>query len=137
MQIKIEGVNGAKIVINSAPFVDVMTLKSAIQKELANSNIKLDVTNLSMESEIDIGSIIKVIMQIDSSKEFYESLFKCLNRCTYNDQKVTETLFDNDDIREDYYTLAVECLKVNLKPFLKGLVSSFPKLLTSLHPAQK
>jgi hypothetical protein len=136
MRVDVNGVNGAKIVINTAPFADVMTLKSAIQRELASSNIKLDLGNISLEQEVDIVAIVKTIMQIDSSKEVFEALFKCLARCVYDGQKITEQLFEKDEPRQDYYLIQFECIKANLKPFLQGLVSSLPALMSSLNKAK-
>jgi hypothetical protein len=131
---EIKGNNGATINIKVAPFKDVMALKNAIVKELASIGLNLDsldLKNFNVHSDINIDAIIKPLASIDSSELFYNAIMKCLVKCTYNGHKITEELFEEEEAREDYYLIIIEALKVNLSPFLKGLVSGFASLVKS------
>ena len=116
-------------VANPADFESAMKLKDAIGIELSKSKVKIDINSLGslMETELDIMSIGSVIAQLDSSKEIREAVFICLQRCTYKEEKVTKTLFDNVDMRKHYYPIMWECIKVNLAPFFEGVLSELSK----------
>lgn len=117
--------SGAKVNINVAPFLEVMRLKSAIQRSFADSKIEINFND-------NISEMVKTIMEIDSDPEVGKYLFKCLERCTYNGEKITENTFEPEKAREDYYDIVIECLKVNLSPFFKGLVSKWNGISGSL-----
>ena len=123
--------SGAKVVINTAPFKDVMALKSAIGKELANSsfNLPLDMSLKNLKDvDFDIAAFGKLILLVDSSEEVNKHLFSCLARCLRNDEKITLNTFEIEDARQDYYEIVISCLKVNLSPFLKALISQLPQI---------
>ena len=111
--------SGAKVIINPADFKDAMALKSAIAGEIAKSNIDIDLSNLSKDS--DVTDIVKLFMILDSSINVYDAVFKCLVRCTHNGEKITELTFDDVNNRQDYYEIMFHCIKENLSPFLGGL----------------
>lgn len=117
--------NGAAVVINVAPFRDAMALKNIIGKELVATGGRIDLRS----------DVTAVMLTIDSSEAVYKALFVCLSRCTYNSQKIIEATFESEAAREDYYEVVVECLKANLSPFLKGLLSKL-KELENLFPAK-
>ena len=106
--------NGVSVVVNIAPFKDAMALKNAIAKELTATGIKLDL-------KADVSTLSSLALSVDSSDSVYKALFSCLARCTYGGQKIIEATFEDEKAREDYYEVVIECLKVNLSPFFKGL----------------
>lgn len=120
--------SGADVMITAAPFQDAMALKNAIAKELAKTDLKLDIKKLDLNANIDLNAIIGAVLVIDSSEAFNVALQKCLIRCTYNKQKVTYETFEPEAARGDYYEIVAACLKANLQPFFKGLNSKLSML---------
>ena len=122
---------GASVIINPADFKSAMALKGSIAGELAAGNLKLDgltkgdldVQNLMNLDMSVIEPLLQTLFSIDSSEKVNDAIFACLTKCLYNGEKITEATFDNVEAREDYYLIVFECLKVNLTPFFKGLVS--------------
>ena len=116
--------SGAEAVIRPASFQDAMALRKAIVSELKNvdTDIDLDVQNIDGASLIE--KLPKLVCAVDSSEKVEAALFACLRQCTRNGEKVTPQTFDNPEAWEDYYPIAIECMKENLRPFIKGLVSS-------------
>lgn len=108
---------GAKIVINPCSFEDAFRLKSLIQKSLLDNNIKI-------EKALD-EDILGIIMALDSSKDVFEAMFKCLIKSTYNNVKITKETFEDEKAREDLYEIFFYCLKVNIYPFFKSVLSRF------------
>lgn len=108
---------GAKIAINTCSFEDAFRLKSLIQKSLLDNNIQLD---KALEEDI-----LGIIMALDSSKEVFEAMFKCLIKSTYNGIKITKETFEDEKARVDLYEIFFYCLKVNIYPFFKSLLSRF------------
>lgn len=109
-----------------------MALKSAIAKELASSDLggfKMDASVKFSEQELNIADFAKLALAVDSSPAVYKALFACLKRCTYNGQSITEATFEDEKAREDYYEIVIECLRVNLSPFFKGLISKLSPFL--------
>lgn len=121
--------NKANVVINSAPFIEAVALKSAISRTLAkDAKFDIDLKSLKAKSakgiDIDFNKFLSAGLSIDGSPEVNAALFVCLARCTYNDVKITEKMFDTTETaQEDYYEILLACAKVNLTPFFKGLVS--------------
>ena len=124
---EIKGNNNSVIKIGVAPWQDAVRLKNAVSRDLAKVGIDLD--GITLKTEINaalIQKLIKPFMTIDSSEEFNTAVFKCMTRCTYNDDRITEQTFENVEAREDYYLIMLQVLTVNLAPFFKGLVSGLP-----------
>lgn len=108
---------GAKIVINVCSFEDAFQLKSLIEKALLDNGIKLET---AIESDI-----AAIVMALDSSKGVFDAMFKCLVKSTYNNVKITKETFEDEKAREDLYDIFFYCLKVNIYPFFKPLLSRF------------
>lgn len=129
---EIEVTSGAKVVINPADFQNAIALKNAIAAELGNSGIKLDSDlDLSSIAEMDISvlnPLINAVLNVDSSPAVNTAIFNCLEKCLYNGGKITGKTFDSVEARADYYEIIIACLKENLAPFFKGLISKFSQL---------
>jgi len=106
---------GAKVVLNPCSLMDAFKLKSAIQKALIGNGIKL-------EEALD-SNLSSVLMALDSSEEVFNCLFECLKKSTYNDARITMETFENEEARLDLYEVFFYCLKVNIYPFFKPLLS--------------
>lgn len=125
--------SGAKVVINVADFKSSMALKNAIASELSRGQFSLGSLDGDIEGFLEMDTsklepLLKGALLLDSSEKVNEALFKCLIRCTYNGAKITEETFEAEEARADYYEIVLECLKVNLMPFMKSLVSKFNSL---------
>lgn len=144
-----KGENGARIVINPASFKEATALKKAIEKELLNAKIPLDLgkvnglkeakDELNKHSLAELIDILKnIVLSCDTSEEFNMALFNCLKHCTYKDIMIREELFDDiPESREDYYTIIFECIKENVIPFFKGLLSKLSILKPIKEKSQK
>lgn len=122
--------SGANVKINPADFKSAMALKSAVAKELSKS--EFEVSGFDMEKDVNIADFAKMALAVDSSPLVYDCLFKCLVRCTYNGQKITEATFEDVEARQDYYEIVLACLKENLLPFFNGLVSKLKPFMDKL-----
>lgn len=107
----------AKVVLNPCSLMDAFKLKSKIQKALLENNISIE-TALNQ----DLG---QVLMALDSSEEIFLAMFECLKKSTYNDVRITQETFEQDEAKGDLYEIFFNCLKVNIYPFFKPLLSQF------------
>jgi len=118
--------SGAKVKIVSSDFKEVISLKNAVTRELKNSGVNfanIDIQKFDILDSKILNTILEAVLSLDSSDEVYKNVFVCLKRCLYNGQKITEDLFEDEAVREDYYQIVFETLKENLRPFFKGVVS--------------
>lgn len=116
MEFKSEN-TGVKVVINPCSFQDAFKLKSAIQKALLKSGV-------SIEQALD-QDLSSLILAIDSDEEIMKCMFECLKKSTYDGIKITMDTFENEEARGDLYDIFFQCLKVNIYPFFKPLLSRF------------
>lgn len=127
-----KGCNGAKIVINEAPWGDVRKLKKVLAIELLKLGIDIDKEFLGQSEEnLMVGSklfqLLKdVYLTLEASDEFNDEIMNCLQYCHYDNIQIKEQLFDDKpEAREDYYDMVIGCLEVNLAPFIKKVISKF------------
>lgn len=139
--------SGNRVVINTAPFRDVIALKNALLKEFKNYPLGIKLVNVLsdknakdtvkdlLSKEIDFTEIFdfikNVIISSDTSEDLTAQIFNCLKYCTYNTAyKIDYNLFDEiKEARGDYYEIIFYCIKENLSPFIKSLVSTLSKFL--------
>lgn len=121
--------NNATVKIHIASFQEAMALKNAIQKAFTESGIKI-------KAEDNLEDILYLIMSLDSNEQVNKEIFKCLARCTYNNQRIVMDVFEDEKAREDYYEIVFACLEVNLKPFIKALFSKLKDLQTLIPKTQ-
>lgn len=125
-----------KVVINCAPMRDVQRLKQVIFNELKKTPIGIKLINNDgsfFDKELDFTGVLDfvkdVLIGIDTSSDFEEAIFNCLQYCTYKTVwKIDRELFDNDKVpeaREDYYEILYMCVEENLAPFIKSLISTW------------
>ena len=125
-----------KVVISCAPMRDVQRLKQVIFNELKKTPIGIKLINNDgsfFDKELDFTGVLDfvkdVLIGIDTSSDFEEAIFNCLQYCTYKTVwKIDRDLFDNDKVpeaREDYYEILYMCVEENLAPFIKSLISTW------------
>lgn len=116
---EIKTTSGASVVINIAPWEDAKRLKKAIERELANAGIKLN-----MQS--DVSELFSALLRVDSSDDVDAALWPCLARCTRDGSKIIPAMFDTADGRADYYEIVTACIQENLRPLVESLYSKLP-----------
>ena len=129
--------SGATLDITRSPFVIGHKLFKVVTKEVKeNVDLKLGLKgqtlgNLGEFEATDeaLNTIKDAFMTVLSSQEIEDVLWECMARVTYNDQKVTIKLFDDEAIQEDFFEVFKEVAMYNLIPFGKSLASLFPDAL--------
>lgn len=129
---------GAKVIINPAPYKNAVALKNVILKEIIKNPLGLKLketaeTKTVLEKELDISDLLdylkNTVIGIEISEEFNNAIFECLGKCTYDMKRITPDLFDDlPEAREDYYEILFKCVEENLRPFFKSLVSRWKAL---------
>lgn len=110
--------SGAMLKVDPAPFPDSRALYQALLEE--GKGLRLD-----MNAEVD-GNLYKDIFCVGfSSKKIESAIFKCMQRCLYNDLKMTDETFEPEAAREDYFTVLFEVVQENIRPFTKSLYAQF------------
>lgn len=138
--------NGKKrVIINTATFREVTNLKRAILSEIQKNPLGLKLTGESsniLDKEISLDEILNFIKNTVIGLELSESLenciFECLERCTYDTtEQINKALFDKKpEIWQDYYEIVFECVKENISPFIKSLVSLWSTILPNVANSQ-
>jgi len=131
---------GKELVVNKLRFVESSRLRKAVLGAIVKSNVKIsdiDFTSLLSGDKNQMGSavqsgaldkLIKVLFQLDLDEELDAALNIAFKRCTWNSKAIDSQFFDlNEEAQEDYYFIAAMCLKVNVWPFIKTLLSSLQK----------
>ena len=106
---------GAKIVLNPCSYVEARKLQTTIEKALLGQNLNIE--------EVLGADLLTVIFALDSSDELIDTLFMCLTKSTYNDLAIKPEVFDDVTAREDLYEIFGNCIKINIHPFLKKILS--------------
>jgi len=121
--------SGAKLVVTIAPFQDAYALQKALLKSAKGLNISNEL--LSMDASAVFGAVINAA----TSDEVEACLFKCFERCTYNDVRINKALFDDEKLgpvaREDFYGISLKIIEANCKPFFKTAFSAWSKFRTT------
>jgi len=96
-------INGKELRITLADFQSGIDLQNAFGKALIESKINLD----------------GIVINKDDAR------FKCAERCLLGEDKINWDFFEKEENREYYFPIMIEIAKVNLAPFVKGLLSMF------------
>lgn len=120
--------NGAEVEIKLASWGETTQLKDSIEQALIKKGFSIgDIKIESLEVEA-MGQLLQAIMMVDSDPEVRNSIFKCLARCLYNGERITQDTFEPLEARENYYEIVIACIKENLSPLVKRLFSKFKTL---------
>lgn len=122
-----------KYEIKFAGFDDALALHDVVLKEIKEAGVNINLEDIDLSaglssSSINIDTLLKPILGVASSSGIREAAFKCLESSLYNGEKITRATFDNEKAIEHYYSILIECVKVNLTPFFKKLASQLGKL---------
>lgn len=114
--------NNVKVVINPAGLDKAFKLKSVVEKAILKQGIKL--IDVLSEESISYEQLFNLAMAIDSDIEVFDACFDCMEKSIYNNIKITKDVFEDETARGDLYEVLFYCLKVNVYPFFKHLLSS-------------
>lgn len=103
--------SGREAKINEASFAEAMRLKNAVYSAIAGK----------VDFSLD-GSLLKMLLLIDSDVNVQDALFACMQRCMIGNEKVTRDSFEGHF--SDYTAMLQALIEVNLVPFLESLLSS-------------
>ena len=114
--------NKVKVVINPAGLNSAFKLKALVEKAILKQGIKL--SDVLGKEEISYEDLFNLAMAIDSDIEVFDACFDCLEKSTYNGVRIIKDVFEDEAARGDLYEVLFYCLKVNVYPFFKPLLSS-------------
>jgi hypothetical protein len=104
--------NNAEVVINEADFEIQDRLHRAILNSMVGSGKGVDyLLKLFVDPEVD------------------KLLWECLQRCTYNKEKITKETFNDSKAKPNYYPIKCACLHKNIAPFMTALSSLLASLM--------
>ena len=113
--------SGAEVKLVYGGFQASMNLKKAISEALTSQG---GLALKGLNKDADLSEAIPLILAIDSSEKVHDCIFECLKKSTYNKEKITKDTFDeNEDMIQDYYPIAIACIKRNIRPLSPSLFS--------------
>jgi hypothetical protein len=135
--------SGAKVEITISDYSTALDLFKAVLKAASEGGIAsklpkdFDPKDFGKKDLREIGGFFDAIVNVIRSKEVDDLLFKCFERCTYDDgkgeQKITRATFEPVEHRGDFLFVAFEVGRENIRPFLSQL--SFA--LKGIFPGEK
>lgn len=131
---KVKLPSGAELTVSAAPFVDAKHLYQALLREM--KEIKIDL-------KMEMANLYKELFCVGfSSPEIEAFLWKCMERCTYDNGRTGALKIDNDtfepiEAREDYLTVCTEVTKENVAPFVKTLFAEYEKFSQMIENTRK
>lgn len=129
---EIELPSGAKLRVNLASFATSKDLYQAFLEEA--KGVKFD---FSLDTELKLEMFKDIICVGLSSKKIEKALWECMKVALYNDKKITEETFEDEDARGDYFNVVFEVAKLNLSPFVKNLYALLSPLKAVMDNGQE
>lgn len=111
-----------KVIINPASLDKAFKLKSLVEKALLKQNIKL--FDILGQGDISYEDLFNLAMAVDADMDVFDACFECMDKSIYNNVKITKDTFEDESARGDLYEVLFYCLKVNVYPFFRHLLSS-------------
>jgi hypothetical protein len=117
-----------------AGFKDAMRLNNAVLAAFAQHGLKeFDIAKAIgaarkgdiLSGDVDLSALFAGVAGVIADAHVNACLWPCLIKSLYGQEKITEATFEDESAREDFYAIALECVKVNLLPFWKRHLSSF------------
>ena len=140
--------SGARVEVSISDYSTCFDLMKAVLKAVRSGGVSskipdnIQLSDLGKFSEMDIkdlGGFADAVIDIITSKEVEELTFKCMERATYNDQRITRATFEPEATRGDFIFVAFQVIKINLNPFGSHLSSGLKDMFqgTNSSPALK
>lgn len=120
--------SGAVLKLGHIPFAEALTLNKALGEELKV---------VGLAADLEVMSVMKDLVCIGvSSPKIEMALSACMKRCVYASSKaelkIDKDTFEQEEARQDYYTVCVEVAKHACLPFVKAHSAEFFRLLGNL-----
>lgn len=114
--------SNVKVVLNPASLDKAFKLKSLVEKALLKQDIKI--FDILGRGELSYEDLFNLAMAVDADIDVFDACFECMDKSIYNDVKITKDVFEDESARGDLYEVLFYCLKVNVYPFFRHLLSS-------------
>lgn len=119
--------SGAELEVTLLDFEPAFEISQAVTRfvGLLDVDLKsLEVEKWKTVSDIDVNAIKRPLSQILSNSDLTKAANKCLVKCTYNNQRISEKTWNAPEARKDYFHAMFYALKDNIYPFFEGVFSS-------------
>jgi len=135
--LKFEAPSGAKVEVTLSDYSTSCDLMKAVLRAIRQGgvgskipeNIQLsDLSKLTNANLQDLGGFADAVIDVITSKEVEELIFKCMERCTYKDERISRSTFEPEDRRGDFLFIAWEVGKANVRPFGSHLTSGLKNI---------
>lgn len=110
--------SGAKLRITLAPFKEGKELYQAILKEFKSLKV-------SEKDQIDVNMFKDIFCTLLSSNEIESAILKCAERCLYDNSKINDETFEDENARQDYIETLYLIAEANIRPFVKALFAKY------------
>ena len=131
---KIDLPSGSSLEIYLLPFEEAAFLFRMFSKEMGDLNITIkDFAFLGSSKNIDeiefgFQEFINLkgpLCSLLSNEKLINAGRSCLSKCIYNNLKITNTTFESEEARGDFYPCIFYAIKENVSPFFGNLLSYF------------
>lgn len=113
--------SGASLALTIAPLDLAKKLNKVVARELSLVKFDFDLNDFNDLGAQNIDALKNVAFQLVQSESLELVVMECMKKCLYNGERIVAGTFEPEDARQDYFPVAWEVLKVNLRPFLKSL----------------
>ena len=113
---------GAKVKLEIASLDKAFKLKSLVEKALLKQG--LNVSDILSKGDITYEDLFQLALAVDSDPDVFNACFECMDKSIYNDIAIKKNVFEDEVARADLYEVLFYCLKVNVYPFFRNLLSS-------------
>jgi hypothetical protein len=119
--------SGTVITINPAPFLDAKDLFQALATQFQLTPITKDMQVMELQKNLFTACVSSPLVE--------KLVWKCLLRCTIENEKVTPETFEDVERRQDYIPACMEVVKENVSPFLTSLSPELKGILPTQMPS--
>ena len=99
---------------------DVLELIRFIAKKAKNNIKDFNINNIDFDKtlkENDFSSILSLVCDCIGDKELETIFFKISNNCIFDNERISENLFDSVENRKYFIKIFINIIKENLKVF--------------------
>ena len=120
--------SGKTLSFQDPDFEDALNLYQAVLEEAKP---------IQFNTNLEVGTIIKdVFCTAFSSKKIQACIWKCMEKCLYNGERVTKSTWEPVEARSDYMAACLEVAIKSISPFTKDLFAFYGKALEKLQNHQ-
>jgi hypothetical protein len=118
--------SGKTLKISLAAFAPGRRLYQAVAREAKALKV-------SGADQVDFNLKKDLVCTLLSSESLEKAVWDCMDRCLYDDLRITEATFEDEHARGDYITVLIKVAEANLLPFLKDLYAEFALLVEAFN----